>query len=158
MKTLVSTALLALVLAASPACADAVKIGDLTITDAWARATPKGAPVGVGYLTIANHGAAADRLDGVAVDFATVQVHAMSMNKGVMEMREVTGGLEIPAYKTVTLQPGGYHLMFVRLKHPLAKGANFKATLTFQHAGAATVDFPVLPVGSPGPAMGGMKM
>ncbi|HXT09561.1 MAG TPA: copper chaperone PCu(A)C [Roseiarcus sp.] len=158
MKMLASTALLALALAAAPAIAASVKVGDLTIKDAWARATPKGAPVGAGYLTIENGGATADRLTGIAVDFANVQVHEMSMNNGVMKMREVAGGVEIPAHKTVTLAPSGYHLMFMQLKHPMVKGQPFKATLTFQHAGQATVEFPVMPVGSPGPDMKGMKM
>ncbi len=158
MKALFPTAVLALALAAAPAIAARVKIGDLPINDAWARATPKGAPVGAGYLTIENDGATADRLTGVSVDFAHVQVHEMSMKGGVMEMREITGGLEIPAHKTVTLAPSGYHLMFVQLKHPMVKGQPFKATLTFQHAGKTTVDFPVMPVGSPGPPMNGMKM
>ena len=158
MKTFVSTALFALALAATPAFADSVKVGDLTIKDAWARATPKGAPVGVGYLTIQNDGATADRLTDVAVDFAKVQVHEMSMNQGVMEMRKVSGGLEIPAHESVALKPGDYHLMFMQLRHPMVKGQSFKATLTFEHAGQATVDFPVMPVGSPGPDMKGSKM
>ena len=160
MKTLLSTALLALALAAVPAIAAPVKVGDLILKGAWARATPKGAPVGAAYLTIENDGATADRLTGVAVDFANVQVHEMSMKKGVMEMREVAGGLVIPPHKTVTLKPNGYHLMFMQLKHPMVKGQSFPATLTFEHAGKATVEFPVMPVGSPGPAMkggGGMK-
>jgi periplasmic copper chaperone A len=161
MKTLVSAALVALALAAVPARADSVKVGDLKIETPWARATPKGASVGAGYLTIENDGATADRLTGVTVDFAAAQVHEMKMNKGVMEMREVVGGLEIPAHKTVTLRPGGYHLMFVDLKHPLVKGETFKATLTFEHAGPATVDFPIMGIGAAGPSgghdMDGMK-
>jgi copper(I)-binding protein len=163
MKAFASAALVALSLAAGPAFADSVKIGDLTIKDVWARATPKGAAVGVGYLTIENDGANPDRLTGVAVDFATVQIHEMTMNKDVMEMRQVNDGVEIPAHKAVTLKPGGYHLMFVELKQPLVKGQSFKATLTFERAGKASVEFPVLPVGSAGPGgaehgMKGMKM
>jgi len=61
-----------LVLAATPALADEVKIGDLTIQNAWARVTPKGADVGAGYLTIHNNGASADKLTGGASDFAGV--------------------------------------------------------------------------------------
>ena len=83
----------------------------------------------------------------------------MKMNGGVMQMREIVGGLEIPAHGAVKLAPGGSHLMFLGLKHPLAKGDTVKATLTFEHAGQITVDLPVLGVGAPGPAaMKGMKM
>ena len=157
MKILVSTALLALALGAGPA-----RAGDLTVQNAFARATPKGAQVGAGYLSIRNDGASADRLTGVAVDFAKAEIHEMKTNNGVMEMREITAGVEIPAHATVKLAPGGYHLMFVGLKHPLVKGETVKATLTFEHAGALAVDMPVLPIGAAGPTGGhdmkGMKM
>jgi periplasmic copper chaperone A len=162
MKTVFSYALFALTLAGPPALADSVKAGDLTIDSAWARATPKGSPVGAGYLAIKNDGAAADRLTAVTVDFATVQVHEMKLTNGVMQMREITDGLEIPAHKTVTLAPNGDHLMFVGLKHSLAKGETVKATLTFEHAGQVAVDMPVLAIGAMGPGaahdMNGMKM
>ena len=158
MKFLLSTALVALALGLAPALADSVKAGDLTIQAPWARATPKGAQVGAGYLTIKNNGAAADRLTAVTADFAEVQVHEMKMNHGVMQMREVAGGLEIPAHQSVTLKPSGYHLMFMKLQHPLVKGETVKATLTFEHAGQVAVDFPVPGVGSPRPGgSGGMK-
>jgi copper(I)-binding protein len=157
MRTLVS--LLALTLSLAPAAAASVKIGDLTIDNAWARATPKGAEVGGGYLTIRNDGATPDKLTGVSADFAQVQVHEMKTTNGVMEMREVTGGLEIPAHGTVKLAPNGYHLMFVGLKKPLVKGETAKTTLTFEHAGQGEVDMPVMGVGAAGPggAMAPMK-
>jgi copper(I)-binding protein len=156
-------ALVALALASVPVHGAPVKLADLIIETPWARATPKGAAVGAGYLTIKNDGATADRLMGVAVDFATVQVHEMKMNNGVMEMRQVNDGLEVPAHGVVALKPGGYHLMFVALKHPLVKGETFKAMLTFAHAGQVAVAFPVMGVGAAGPAakshdMSGMKM
>ena len=149
MNFFVSTALLALMLADAPAVA-----GDITVQSAFARATPKGAQVGAGYLTIRNDGAAADRLTAVAVDFAKAELHEMKASNGVRVMREVTGGLAIPAHSTVKLAPGGYHLMFVELKHPLIKGETVKATLTFAHTGSIAVDMPVLPIGAAGPAGG----
>jgi len=147
---------------AAPALAEPVKAGDLTIDHAWARATPKGAAVGAAYLTIHNDGASADKLTAVSVDFATAQIHEMKKDNGVMQMRAVPDGLEIPAHATVALAPGGYHVMLVGLKHPLAKGETVEATLTFAHAGEVKVALPVLAVGAAGPAashdMPGMKM
>ena len=148
-------------LAAAPTRADDVKAGDLTIVQPWARATPKGAAVGAAYLTIKNDGATADKLTGGKADFGTLQVHEMSMTGGVMKMRELTDGLTIPAHGSVTLAPGGYHLMFVDLKSPLVKGEPVKATLNFEHAGAVDVTFDVRAVGAAAPkgnGMGGMKM
>lgn len=150
MKALIPAAL-ALIALAGPALAASHKAGDLTIESPWARATPKGASVGAGYLAIRNDGATADKLTAITTDFATVQVHEMSMANGVMKMREVAGGLEIPAHKSVKLAPGGYHLMFMGLKHPLVKGETVKATLTFEHAGSVAVDFPVMGIGAAGP-------
>ena len=157
MKILVS--FLALALSVSPSFAQSIKVGELTIENAWARATPKGAEVGAGYLTIRNDGGVADRLTGVSCDFATVQMHEMKMTNGVMEMRERADGVEIPARATVKFAPGGNHLMFVGLKAPLVKGETAKATLTFAHAGSITVNLPIQGVGASGPggAMAPMK-
>ena len=75
-------------LTTAPARAEEVKAGDLVITQAWSRATPGGAKVGGGYLTIENKGTAPDRLIGGASDAAgKVEVHEMTMNNGVMTMR-----------------------------------------------------------------------
>lgn len=136
-------------LLALPAQAADVTAGSLKISAAWARATPKGASVGGGYLTISNTGSAPDRLVGGASAVAKeVQVHEMSMDNGVMKMRPVAGGLEIKPGATVTLKPGGYHLMFVRLKQPLKQGEHFKVTLEFAKAGKVDVDFTTEGIGA----------
>jgi copper(I)-binding protein len=152
---------LAVALSAAPAIADQITVGDLVIESPWARATPKGATVGAGYLTIRNNGGAADKLTGGSADFAGVEIHQMKMEGGVMKMREITDGLTIPPHGTVTLAPNGYHLMFVNLKQPLNKGEVVKATLTFDKAGSAAVSFEVQGVGAAAPkgdSMPGMKM
>ena len=156
---------LAFALSAAPALAQEFKAGDIVVEKPWARATPKGAEVAGAYMTILNKGAAPDRLTGGSADFATVEIHETKSENGVMEMREVAGGLDIPAHGSVGFAPGGYHLMFTHLAHPLVKGDTVKATLTFEHAGPVEVAFKVMGVGAAGiggamkgGAMGGMKM
>lgn len=132
-----------------PARADDVMIGNLKLTAAWARATPKGATVGGGYFTITNTGNAADRLVGGTSDISNrFEIHQMSMDKGVMKMREVTSGIEITPGQTVRFEPSGYHIMFVGLKHPLKEGDHIKATLQFEKAGNVSVDFAVESIGA----------
>src|SRR5260370_7897065 len=114
----------------APALAEEVKAGDLVITQAWSRATPGGAKVGGGYLTIQNKGSAADRLIGGSADVADkVQVHEMATTNGVMTMRPLDKGLSIEPGKTVKLSPGGYHLMLLDLKSPLKQGDQVPPTL-----------------------------
>lgn len=148
--------------AAAPAFAQEFKAGDIVVETPWARATPKGAEVGGGYLTIQNRGAAPDRLTGGSADFATVEIHETTKENGVSQMREVAGGLAIPAHGSVGFAPGGYHLMFTHLAHPLTKGDSVKATLNFEHAGPLAVEFKVMGIGAAGTGgmkgMGGMKM
>ncbi len=153
----------AFALSVAPALAQEFKTGDIVVEKPWARATPKGAEVAGAYATILNKGAAPDRLTGGSADFATVEIHETKSENGVMEMREVAGGLEIPAHGTVGLAPGGYHIMLTHLTHPLAKGESVKATLSFEHAGPVEVEFKVVGVGASsggmkGGNMGGMKM
>jgi periplasmic copper chaperone A len=156
------TLALALALSAAPALAQEFKGGDIVIEKPWARATPKGAEVGSGYLTIHNNGAAPDRLTGGSADFGAVEVHQMSSANGVSQMRELKDGLAIPPHGSVGFSPGGYHLMFTHLTHPLTKGESVKATLNFEHAGPIEVEFGVMGVGASGAGamkgMGDMKM
>jgi periplasmic copper chaperone A len=150
----------AMVLMASPLLAQSYKVGAIEVQAPWARATPKGATVGAGYMKITNTGAEPDRLVGGSVAFAQrFEVHSMTMEQGVMKMREVKDGLEIKPGETVELKPGGYHVMFVDLKEPLKEGARVKVTLNFAKAGTIEVEYPVEAMGAKAPAMGGgMKM
>jgi hypothetical protein len=145
----------------APAQAADVTAGSLKISAPWARATPNGASVGGGYLSITNTGTTPDRLTGGSSDVASrVEIHEMSMDNGVMKMRLVAGGLEIKPGETVTLKPGGYHVMFTGLKQPFKPGEDIKAKLTFEKAGKVAVDFKVEGVGAmhSGTSMPGMNM
>jgi periplasmic copper chaperone A len=136
--------------------AQEVRAGDLVITQAWSRATPGGAKIGGGYLTIENKGSSPDRLVGGSADFAaSVQVHEMAMNNGVMTMRPVEKGLTIEPGKTVKLAPGGYHLMLLDLRTPLKQGDKLPITLNFEKAGKVKLSFEVQGLGAQGPAAEG---
>jgi periplasmic copper chaperone A len=143
-------------LLAAPVRAEEVRAGDLVISQPWSRATPGGAKVAGGFLTIENKGSAPDRLIGGATDVAgKVQVHEMATGNGVMTMRPLESGLTIEPGKTVKLAPGGYHLMMLDLKGALKKGDKLPVTLEFEKAGKVTVSFEVQGVGAPGPSASG---
>jgi copper(I)-binding protein len=153
-KTAIAALIGALALALQPVAAADVKVGDLQIIAPWTRATPKGAKVASGYLTIVNGGKAADRLVSGASDFSeNFEIHEMSMTNGVMRMRELTNGLEIKPGQKVELKPGGYHVMFMGLKKPLQQGETVKVTLTFEKAGKVEVAFPVAALGAQSPGV-----
>ena len=133
-------ALAALALAvAGGAWADDIDAGSLHIAHPWARSTAQGQRNGGAYLEIDNHGSTGERLLGVRGDVAeSVQLHRMAMEGNVMRMREVKA-IDIPAGAKVALAPGGYHVMLLGLKAPLATGSSFPLTLTFEKAGEVTV-------------------
>jgi copper(I)-binding protein len=133
-----------------PAVAHEYKVGSLEIGHPWARATPKGATVAGGYMTITNKGPQSDRLVGFSSAVADrFEIHEMSMDGGVMKMRPLPDGLEIKPGQKVELKPGSYHLMFMQLKQPLEKDKRVKGTLRFEKAGALDVEFAVEAVGAP---------
>lgn len=152
-----------LVALAFQAQAEDFTAGSLKISSPWARATPKGASVGGGYMTITNTGTAPDRFVGGSTDISKgFELHEMKMEGGVMKMRPVAGGLEIKPGQTVKLDPSGYHLMFTGLKEQLKQGERFKATLNFEKAGKVPVEFVVEGIGAKAPdsdhAAPGMQM
>lgn len=146
--SMLAVAALALMAISSSHAAD-VMAGKLKISSAWARATPKGANVGGGYVTVTNTGSEPDKLVGGSTPVSSkLEIHEMKMDNGVMKMRPVADGIEIKPGQTVTLTPGGYHIMFVGLKEALKEGSHFKATLDFAKAGKVDVDFVIEGLGA----------
>ena len=124
--------------------------GPIQVQDAWARATPlmpaSGAmhgTTGAVYLTLRNSGPTPDALVTVQSAVAeTVELHETVMEGAVMRMRPVAQ-VAIPAGATVTLKPGGYHVMLITLKRALAPRDTIPLTLTFAHAAPLVLDVPV---------------
>ncbi len=141
------------------ASAHEFKVGDLTIGHPWSRATPGGAKIGGGYLTITNNGSTPDRLVSVSIPATVadhVEIHEMAMTKdNVMTMRKLDSGVAVAPGQTVAFAPGSYHLMLVDLKAQLKEGDRIKATLTFEKAGPVEVTINVEGIGAqhPTPAM-----
>jgi periplasmic copper chaperone A len=119
----------------------------ITVQDAWARATPPGAKIAAGYLVVRNAGGT-DHLVSVSSPAAQrVETHISVTEGGITRMREVKG-YDVPANGTLELKAGGSHLMFVNIKAPFKEGTRVPATLRFQRAGDIKVVFAVRPLGA----------
>ena len=139
----------AALLASSPAAAH-----DITARQAWSRATPKGANVAGGYLTIENRGVQPDRLLSASSGAAAkVEIHQMSMQDGIMTMRPLDDGLAIAPDTTVTLVPGGDHIMFIGLTAPFEEDQRIPVSLNFERAGKIETIFEIGSVGAKGPRL-----
>ncbi|WP_182418950.1 copper chaperone PCu(A)C [Bartonella sp. HY038] len=120
------------------------KAGNLEIIHPWSRATVPTAKVAGGYFKIINKGDVADKLVKVTADLSDdVQIHEMAMVDGVMKMRHLTDGIDIPIGGDIEFKPGSYHIMFMDLKNGLKEGEKFKGKLYFEKAGEVEVDFKV---------------
>ena len=123
------------------------KAGSITIENPYARATAGKATAGGGYLSIHNHGQA-DKLIAASSDVAAMtQLHTHIHEGNVMKMRPVEA-IDVPENGGVELKPGGYHVMFMKLKGPLKEGQHFPLELTFEKAGKVTVEVAVGGVGA----------
>jgi copper(I)-binding protein len=140
---------LALLFIASFSLANA---GELMVEQAWARATPGKAANGAAYVSVVNHGAK-DTLIGVESEVAKkTEIHTHTKKDGVMKMGPA-GPVELEPGATVTFQPGGLHIMFMKLKAPLKEGEMVAFTLIFEKAGKRPVMAKIMPVGAAGPEM-----
>ncbi len=130
--------------------AQEAKLGDLKIDQSWARASAGPARNSAAFMMIHN-GGDADRLVSAAGDVADrVELHTHLMEGNVMKMRQVEA-IEVPAKGMAALQPGGFHVMLIGLHEALKEGDSFPLTLTFEKAGAVTIEVPVQAIGSMGP-------
>ena len=131
-------ALLALV----PLLAACAPTGSLEITDYWVKSSEMSTVGGMTavYGTITNNTDKDVVLVGGATEVAgIVEVHEMSMIGGEMKMQEIDGGLLIPAGKSVTLKPGGDHLMLMMLKADVVAGETIAVTFDFEGADDITL-------------------
>ena len=118
--------------------------GELSVMHPTVQAPVPGAKVAGGYLQIVNQSGEADRLIGIEADFAgKSEIHEMKMVEGVMQMRALKNGVEIPDGETVALERGGYHIMFMKVGEQLHPGKTRKVTLVFEKQGRREVDFSV---------------
>ncbi len=126
MRIVCAVAAVLLIGARAPAlAADAVSIGK-----PWVRATVPGQSVAGAYMDITAKTNAA--LVGVASPVAArAELHTMTMDGGVMKMRPLDK-LDLPAGKTVNLEPGGHHVMLIDIKRELKAGERVPLTLTVQ--------------------------
>ena len=109
------------------------RAANLSVTDAWVRATVPGQPVSGAYLRIQSDADA--RMVGVSsLAVPRVEIHEMKMDGDVMRMRELKA-IDLPKGKTVSLEPGGYHLMLMKLKKPIAAGDMIPLTLVVESGG-----------------------
>jgi len=106
---------------------------NVSVTDVWARATMPGQQVSGAYMQIQSDADA--RLVGASSPAVPrVEVHEMKMDGDVMRMREVKA-IELPKGKTVSLQPGGFHIMLMNLPKPIAAGDIIPLTLVVESGG-----------------------
>ena len=128
---------------ANPADEKVAPQSSIAVSEAWAAETPAGAWVAAGYLTITNRGADADTLMGIVSARAPrVQLHEIVMDGDIARMRQMPE-MAITPNETLTLTPGGYHLMFLDIPTPFLTGENIPVTLTFAHAGRIEIQLPV---------------
>ena len=137
---------------AAAAAETAVTAGDLTIATPWTRQAPPGATMGAGYLTITNTGTEPDRLlDGTAQFAERVAMHTMTMRDGMMRMAPMEGGLLVGPGETVTLAPGGDHIMFEEMTASPKAGERVPVRLRFERAGEVEVEMSVAGIGASRP-------
>jgi copper(I)-binding protein len=123
--------------------------GGLEVAEAWSRPAAAGTN-GAGFMTVTNHGKAADTLTSVESPAAEkVEMHKTSMAGGIMSMKRLDAGLPLAPGESVTFAPGGYHLMLIRLTRPLKTGEVVPATLIFASGAKLKVEFPVRAAAEP---------
>lgn len=139
----------AVLMLSRPAMAEDFHKNGIQIIMPWARATAKSAAVGAAYLQVHNQGSASDvLLSASSTVCKKVQLHSMVIEKGVMKMREIKGGVVIPAGGKAEFKPGGNHIMLTGLIAPLKQGETIPIVLHFQKAGDIEVKFLVGAIGS----------
>jgi copper(I)-binding protein len=146
----IGTGLVAAAMMAMPALAADTPGSSIDLSRAWAPATAQTRGDAPLYMTITNRGDGPDSLIRVRcptnlADFT--EKHATDRGEGGTTMREVKS-FAVPAGGTMTLAPGGDHLMLLHVREPLQEGQTFTCSVAFQKAGTVPVEVRVAPSGA----------
>jgi len=144
---LIGTVVLTLLATASCANEDdtgtaAGKVGNLEVTDAYARGVMDGVAV---YFTVKNTGDTDDALIEVSTEVAGMAMLHESVTEGVSVRMQAVPEIEVPAQGETTLQPGGHHVMLTDLTVTLNAGDSVELQLVFRQAGTVSIQVPVVP-------------
>ncbi len=117
----------------------------ISIQDAYARSSGMMAKAGGAFMVILNTGDTDDRLIAVKTDVAKrAELHTNIKGEGgVMQMRKVEGGFEVPAGGEHVLKRGGDHVMMMGLTRPFKQGESLTLTLVFEKSGELTIEVPI---------------
>ncbi|MEM7730932.1 MAG: copper chaperone PCu(A)C [Pseudomonadota bacterium] len=138
LRTLAITLVLTGAVFVAPGSAHEFKVGDLLVDHPWARPNLPNRPTAA-YATIANQGAASDRLiSAFSPSFGKAEFHNSVHEDGIMKMQMVEG-IEIPPQGEATLAPGGYHIMLFDGGRQFEVGESFALELIFESAGTLEV-------------------
>lgn len=140
---------------ATPAPPAAAHTG-LMVQEPWTRPLAPGATVAAGYGLLMNHGSSPERLVAARADgVGRIEIHTIESVDGVMQMRQLAGGLELPVNGSAKLRPGGKHLMFFEVSRSWAEGEQIPVTLVFESGMEQVVEFAVLAQAPAGTAEAG---
>lgn len=124
---------------------------NIEVKDSYVRATPPNLPNSAAFMTVTNSSNNDISIVSASSDVSkVVELHTHDMKDGVMKMYQVPE-IKIPANGQTVLKPGGFHVMFIGLNHPLKKGENVTFKLEFSNGESQTITAPIKTV------MGGMK-
>ncbi|MEM1115392.1 MAG: copper chaperone PCu(A)C [Bacteroidota bacterium] len=118
------------------------------VADAYTRAAPAGGVSAV-FLQIENTTATADTLVAARTDASDdVQIHeTVTQANGQRGMQEI-GTIAVPAGGTVSLEPGGLHVMLLDLNRDLVEGDTLLVEFDFADRGTLVARAPIRGLGS----------
>lgn len=121
------------------------------IVQPWARASIGTSRPSAAYLTVQNNGRESVWIVGVETPVAgRAEIHRILQDGGVLSMQSA-GDVEIPAGGSVTLAPGGLHVMLMNLRQPIVRGGEFPLAVRFSNGERVELTVPVMGPGSRGP-------
>ena len=121
------------------------------VDSAWSRASILADRPGAAYMTITNNGDTLATITSVKSEIAKkTEIHKSETKNGVATMTP-SGAIDINPKEAVVLEPGGLHIMLMKLSEKLNEGDRFFVTLVFDQTTEVRVEVPVLKLTASGP-------
>ena len=104
----------------SSSLANSIQFNGLILSNFWIKETIGNHKMTSGYLSIENKNSVDERLLSLTSEIAKKnQLHNMIVKNDIMKMENLNNGIVIRAKSKLSLKPGSYHIMFMKLRKPL---------------------------------------
>lgn len=116
---------------------------ELQVKHAWVREAPPGAKANAAYMQLLNPSSSPVTITSLTANCCAELMLHRTLYKNDRAIMEHVDQITVPEHSSITMEPGGLHIMLMRIKSPLTAGDIIEVQLHFANGDQQAIQLPV---------------